>query len=357
MGRCALRNEATRCLVETDVEWSIGTSFGYVVGTGVCLPVVLRRLRRFVRFFRYRWASLHPVYVSALYECLRSGVFILGVNCQHLFDFDLQLYSGVIAFPRELMSLAEFVACDVSVHVLTETDVDWPLFEVRPFRLEGTVELTFLELSDTESLVAVRAQISRCSLVAPDVQYVVSRCVICGLTRSVGRFGSDVLMSVNCSECYSVCSTEIYHSQCEFVDRQFLQLREVDVEDMYSRFRSRVGVFCYDELVNFASTGFTVEVVSVLRMVPLKIGCRVRQVKSLFRNYLDSVHFFNISIFLKFIAVDFNGFGQWRPSSFICTRLGQINSTCALNITKFYHEVVESFCYMAGRAVVLMRLS
>jgi DNA replication licensing factor MCM4 len=84
---------------------------------------------------------------------------------------------------------------------------------------------------------------------------------------------------------------ELIHNRCIFTDRQIVRLQEAPSQIPEGETPHTTTLFAFDDVVDAVRPGDRVEVTGIFRAIPRRVHPRVRTCKSLFRTYIDSIHF------------------------------------------------------------------
>lgn len=79
--------------------------------------------------------------------------------------------------------------------------------------------------------------------------------------------------------------------RCIFTDKQLVRLQETPDEVPEGETPYTVTLFAFDDLVDTVRPGDRVEITGIFRAVPRRTNPRMRTVKSVFKTYVDVVHF------------------------------------------------------------------
>jgi len=83
----------------------------------------------------------------------------------------------------------------------------------------------------------------------------------------------------------------LIHNRCLFTDKQVVKMQEAPEAIPPGETPATVTICAYDDLVDHAKPGDRVVVTGVYRATPMRVSPRLRTVKSVFRTYLDVIHF------------------------------------------------------------------
>jgi DNA replicative helicase MCM subunit Mcm2 (Cdc46/Mcm family) len=84
---------------------------------------------------------------------------------------------------------------------------------------------------------------------------------------------------------------ELIHNRSWFTDKQHIRLQETPDEIPEGETPTSVTLFAFDDLVDTVRPGDRIEITGVFRAVSRRVNPRVRTVHSVFKTYIDSIHF------------------------------------------------------------------
>jgi DNA replication licensing factor MCM4 len=82
-----------------------------------------------------------------------------------------------------------------------------------------------------------------------------------------------------------------YVSRCLFTDKQHIRLQETPDEIPAGETPHTVTLFAFDDLVDTVRPGDRIEVTGIFRAIPSRSNPRMRSVKSIYKTYIDAIHF------------------------------------------------------------------
>ncbi len=81
------------------------------------------------------------------------------------------------------------------------------------------------------------------------------------------------------------------HNRCAYTDKQLIRLQETSDEIPQGETPYTVTLFAFDDLVDSVRPGDRLEVTGVYRAVPTRVNPRIRTVRSIYKTYIDVIHF------------------------------------------------------------------
>jgi len=140
-------------------------------------------------------------------------------------------------------------------------------------------------------MVAVRGMITRTSGVIPDIKMGFFRCTACGNTVEVMIDRGKIQEPNSCTACQAKASMELVHNRCWFADKQMIKLQEAPENIAEGETPTTVTLYAFDDLVDVGRPGDRVEVTGIFRAVPIRANPRRRSVNSVYKTYIDVIHF------------------------------------------------------------------
>lgn len=163
--------------------------------------------------------------------------------------------------------------------------------QVRTFGLTELEHMRELDPTHIDQLLTIKGMVIRCSAIIPDCKQAYFRCAVC-------RHAEDVLIDRGrieepsaCPDCKRVGSMELVHNRCIFTDKQLIRLQETPDEIPEGETPHTVTLFAFDDLVDSVRPGDRIEVTGMFRAVPARPNPRMRNVRALYKTYVDVVHF------------------------------------------------------------------
>jgi DNA replication licensing factor MCM4 len=127
--------------------------------------------------------------------------------------------------------------------------------------------------------------------VIPDLKMAYFSCVICGdvQTRQIER--GRIAEPTRCPQCSTKHSYQIQHNRGAYADKQLVRVQETPDKVPAGQTPASVTAFCFDDLVDSVQPGDKVEITGVLRAQPVRVHPRISKVKSVYKTYVDVIHF------------------------------------------------------------------
>lgn len=242
-------------------------------------------------------SEAEPLYATKLRSMIdrMEGTASLEIDTMHLYYHNEEcqkLYHHLVQYPLQIVPLLDLVI-EEELARLSGNDANaiLPRVQVRPFNLKTVSNLRQLDPVSMDTLVSCRGMIVRSSTIIPDLKVAHFQCIVCGSTETVpldqGRVSEP---NERCPTC-NTKAWQIIHNRCVFADKQMVRLQETPDEVPAGQTPASVVTFCFDDVVDSVQPGDKVEVTGVLRAQPVRVHPRIRKVKSVYKTYLDVIHF------------------------------------------------------------------
>lgn len=265
----------------------------YIWGTNLTVARVMSRFNAFIRGFSVLPGE-EPKYMRLLAETRARGEVSFNIDGTHLASFDPTLYQWTISFPVETVPIYDYqlalITCELEG--ITDPDaLDRPL-QTRIYNLLRRRVIRDLDPSDIGTLVSVTGMITRTSGVIPDQSLACFRCTKCGhetITRN-DRGNIDEPSKCPSAACQSRFTMQLIYNCSAFVDKQLVKLQEAPNDIPEGETPHTVSMFARQDLVDAAKPGDRVTVVGIYRANPVRVNPRGREVKSVYKTFVDVMH-------------------------------------------------------------------
>lgn len=309
----------------------------FVWGTDLCVEDVHARARRFLRNFIPDDASDEPLYVQLvrlLVPKVEQPPLVLELDCQHVLQYDPQLYRLLSAYPDEVLPIL-----DVEVNLLLKrehshaqqqarrrrrrrhatdfgddadndstsndggyhaAEQEWmaqpsnslPNVNVQPHSLESSSALRDLSPTDIKKMVSVRGMVTRVGPLEPDLELAQFRCQQCKFEpEPVQAEGGRLTEPRKCSNCNATGSLELVHNRSRYHARQVVKLQEAPEAVPEGETPHTVTMCSYDALVDGVKPGDRVEVTGRYCAQSVRVSEKQRTLRAIYRTYIDAMHY------------------------------------------------------------------
>lgn len=132
-------------------------------GTDVNVQDMQRDLRVFFNeFLEEGNTTCIPFYHAYMEHLLARDEYAINLDCNQLRMFNEKLYNNLVSYPREMISICDFVLHDLCLELFPDRDVK-SRFHVRCFNLGKENRLRDLDPNDIDKLVSIKGMVTRTS--------------------------------------------------------------------------------------------------------------------------------------------------------------------------------------------------
>ena len=151
-------------------------------GTDINIEEIQLKFKNFLLNFNDEDAMADtPYYVQLLSEIKQTGIYVLSVNCDHIFQFDKSLYQQLVNYPSDIIPLFDLAANELFKQLDGENMGDDEFkIQVRTHSLRHITKMRELGPEKMDMLVAIKGIVIRCSDIVPDMRIASFRCAQCG---------------------------------------------------------------------------------------------------------------------------------------------------------------------------------
>eukprot|EP00743_Colponemidia_sp_Colp-15_P005150 GILK01005544.1.p1 GENE.GILK01005544.1~~GILK01005544.1.p1 ORF type:complete len:819 (-),score=120.80 GILK01005544.1:121-2577(-) len=261
-------------------------------GTTVSVQQCLTKFKEFLyTFIEENTASTEPFYLQMLTHLHQTDVLNFNLDCEHLFKFDAGLYNQLVRYPTDVIPIMDLCINQVFVDLHPERKQDPRRIQVRPFNLRTTMKMRDLNPTDIDQGVSIKGIVIRASDIVPDMKQAFFQCSVCANRMEVALDRGKIEEPTTCNTCSSKHTYQLIHNRCLFGDKQIVKLQESPESIPEGETPHTVMLCCYDDLVDVAKPGDRVTVTGIYRAVPVRVNPRQRNVRAVYRTYIDVIHF------------------------------------------------------------------
>lgn len=263
----------------------------YIWGTNLTVARVMARFNAFIRGFTEN-TNDEPKYMRLLEESRSRGEVSFNVDGAHIYSFDPTLYQWTISFPVETVPIYDYqlalITCEVE-GVQDPDALERPL-QTRIYNLRATRVIRDLDPSDIGTLVSVCGMVTRTSSVIPDQSLACFRCTKCNHEVVTRNDRGNIDEPSNCPSCETKFCMALIYNCSAFVDKQLMKVQESPNDIPEGETPHTVSMFARQDLVDAAKPGDRLRVVGIYRAQPVRVNPRGREVKSVYKTFIDVMH-------------------------------------------------------------------
>lgn len=272
-----------------------------VWGTNISVTESMGLFRMFLYQFEMLDASARAAipqqeahYLQVLRELALTQSPVFNLDTQHLLQYrpSRKVYNQLVLFPQVLIRILDMVVQEEFKKLHPELSDDELLsVQVRPYNLSDLSPMRNLNPADIDQLVCLKGMVTRVSAIIPDLKEAFFRCTVCHFIVQVELDRGRIDEPSFCSHCQTRLCMEMIHNRCSFTDKQMIKMQETPDAIPEGETPYTVMLFAFDDLVDDVRPGDKIEVTGIYRAVPIRASSRQRVVKSVFKTYIDVVHF------------------------------------------------------------------
>jgi len=225
-----------------------------------------------------------------------------------------RLYHQLVSYPAEVVPLMDLIieremeAMRHQLHeemeessdpeeytTLYDKDAPLPKVQVRPFNLKSLSHMRGLDPNSIDNLLSIRGMVVRTSPIIPDLKVAHFACTICSHSEAITLERGRISEPTVCGECNIKDAFELVHNRSMFADKQMVRVQETPNEVPAGETPASIVLFAYDDLVDAVRPGDRIEVTGVFRAQAKRVNPKISKVKSVYRTYIDVVHFRRVS--------------------------------------------------------------
>ena len=243
------------------------------------------------------------------------------LNARHLYFHSpacQRLYHQLVSYPAEVVPLMDLIveremeSIRAQLHdemeendnededpyayaTLYDRNAPLPKVQVRPFNLKSLSHMRAIDPNSIDNLLSIRGMVVRTSPVIPDLKVAHFACTICSYSDAITLERGRISEPTVCPECNIKNGFELVHNRSMFADKQMVRIQETPNEVPAGETPASIVLFAYDDLVDAVRPGDRIEVTGVFRAQAKRVNPKISKVKSVYRTYVDVVHFRRVS--------------------------------------------------------------
>ncbi|XP_065208146.1 DNA replication licensing factor MCM4 [Planococcus citri] len=231
-----------------------------------------------------------PLYMQKLEEIRVLEEPFLNVNCAHLESFDADLYQQLICYPQEVIPAFDMAANEMFFEKHPAAVLEHQI-QVRPYNSRKTKNMRALNPEDIDHLITISGMVIRTSNLIPEIREAFFKCIVCSFVTSVTIERGYINEPTLCSSCSTNHCFQLVHNRSQFTDKQVVKLQESPDDIPAGQTPHTVMLMCYNDMVDAVQPGERVTITGIYRAVPIQVNPRVSNVRSIYKTYIDVVHF------------------------------------------------------------------
>eukprot|EP01080_Neovahlkampfia_damariscottae_P012116 gene12116-5608_t len=264
------------------------TSEAYVWLSDINLNTSRSKFKKFILTYQPE-TKKQPKYKVMLEEIKLAQESVLNIDCKDLYHYDKDFYKQLINFPQEIIPLMDVCTQEVA-HELFPNFPHQPI-TVRTYNLIEVQHMRGLGPENIDNLICIRGMVTRVSEVIPDIKCGYFRCSICHFPKEVIIDRGRIDEPSSCESCATAGSMSLVHNRCLFSDKQLIKLQETPETIPEGETPHTVNLCAFDSIVDSVKPGDRIDVTGIYRAVGKRLNPKNRSISTIFRNYIDVIHF------------------------------------------------------------------
>ncbi|XP_077982144.1 DNA replication licensing factor mcm4-A-like [Glandiceps talaboti] len=266
-------------------------------GTDVVVSETKEKFRRFVQKFIDPNAEeadgfdpKQPVYLQRLEEISQLEIPFLNINCDHLQRYDADMYRQLICYPQEVIPTFDMAINEMFFDLFPDVHLEHQI-QVRTFNVEKTKNMRSLNPEDIDQLITICGMVIRTSQLMPEMREAFFRCYVCSYSTTVEIDRGRIAEPTVCRNCSTQHSMALIHNRSQFTDKQMVKLQESPEDMPPGQTPHTVLLYAHNDLVDSVTPGDRITITGIYRATPLRVNPRQRNVKAVYKTYIDVIHF------------------------------------------------------------------
>ncbi|XP_066917179.1 DNA replication licensing factor mcm4-A-like [Clytia hemisphaerica] len=263
-------------------------------GTDVVVSETKERFRQFILNFKddtvEEYDPAQALYMQKLDEISITEKPFFNVDCLHLKAYHAELYRQLVCYPQEVIPTFDMAVNEVFNENHENIELEHQI-QVRTFNVDKTMNMRSLNPEDIDQMITISGMIIRTSNIIPEMRESFFQCHVCRATRTVEIDRGTINEPTSCANCNTQQSMMLVHNRSQFTDKQMIKMQESPDDMPAGQTPHTVIMYGYGDLVDSVQPGDRVTVTGIYRATPLRVNPRMRNVKSVYKTYIDVIHF------------------------------------------------------------------
>ncbi|KAI3438606.1 hypothetical protein D9Q98_001029 [Chlorella vulgaris] len=263
----------------------------FIWGTNLSVSRVQARFNAFIRTFKEHGTDDDYKYMQLLQETRARNEISFNIDGGHMYEFDRTLYNWAVTYPAETVPIFDGQLAAIAAE-LEGRDPEECQIQSRIYNLRETKVIRDLNPADINKLISVSGMVTRTSGVIPDQSLALFCCTQCGAEEVSWNDRGKVNEPSKCpnAACQAKFSMQMVYNRSCFLDKQLMKMQENPNEIPEGETPHTVSMFARQDLVDLAKPGDRITVTGVYRAMGVRTNPRLRELKSVYKTYVDVVH-------------------------------------------------------------------
>jgi len=268
-------------------------------GTDVVVAETKSNFRKFITNFMYdheaddsqsEYDPSRPYYIQKLEEIAVTEHPYINIDSMHLQTYDANLYRQLVCYPQEVIPTFDMAINELFNEKHQGTVLEHQI-QVRTFNVDKTKNMRSLNPEDIDQMITIGGMVIRTSSIIPEMKEAFFKCHVCHFTQTVEIDRGTINEPTACQNCNTVKSMALIHNRSHFSDKQMVKMQESPDDMPAGQTPHNIILYVYGDLVDSVQPGDRVTVTGIYRATPLRVNPRMRNVKAVYKTYIDVIHF------------------------------------------------------------------
>ncbi|XP_070574384.1 DNA replication licensing factor mcm4-A-like [Ptychodera flava] len=266
-------------------------------GTDVVVSHTKEKFRKFIQTFidpevdeTAGYDPKQPIYLQKLEEISQLELPFLNISCEHLKQFDADVYRQLVCYPQEVIPTFDMAVNEMFYEQFPDVQLEHQI-QVRTYNADKTKNMRSLNPEDIDQLITISGMVIRTSQLMPEMREAFFRCYVCSYSTTVEIDRGRIAEPTVCRNCSTQHSMGLIHNRSQFTDKQMIKIQEAPEDMPPGQTPHTVLLYAHNDLVDSVQPGDRINITGIYRATPLRVNPRQRNVKAVYKTYIDVVHF------------------------------------------------------------------
>lgn len=229
------------------------------------------------------------IFKKIIQEMFESKEYVFRMDCELIKDSIL--FEQLYLYPQEVLPILEQSIKEVLLESypnilpnnLNPNNLN---VKIRPQNIGKPISMRTINPLDIDKIVSLKGLITRTSNIIPDLVKATFKCTVCFSTRQSDCI-KNIISEPTICDCGAQFSFRIMHNEGVYLDSQHLKLQELPECVPSGTTPLSFAIVSTEDLIDVVKPGDRVDLVGILRAVPVKLNSFSRKIKGTFRSYIE----------------------------------------------------------------------
>lgn len=241
-------------------------------GTTINIQNTIEKFKEFIRG--------HAKYLDALNDIKITKEFVFELDCN---DLDDNILLDIISYPQEIIPIFQNCLNEIYMEKFLEQPES---ITIRPYNIGRQLCIRNIDPNEIDKIVSITGMVVRSSSVIPEIRRAIFECLKCSRRVVVDSIKGIINEPSNC-DCGSRHAFQLKHNDGEFADKQVVKLQELPENCPEGASPSTITIISKDNLVDSLIPGDKVQIIGILKAIPVRVNPNLKKIKSSFRIYVE----------------------------------------------------------------------